>query len=422
MLQDSASFAQPPTPTSVVPAAPPIELSETQPRKVAFIEHSGPYWSLGSVINKVARDARTMGVQDELLIRYLDDSTGTSSGALHADIGFGLTDAKQPPASYKVAEWPIELAVRKTVTGPDGLSMRHFFSLKSWARSQDLAPAGDMIAVVQFAVDGENTTIEEAEILLPVCVPDPPVASPTVLLRKGTESDSSTEILADAKPSRKITRVIQLPSQDAEFGSDEGSSQDVRQAVVIPIGKQVPVDAGDAPQRPIAKEQRARDVEEQPAAPQFASPAVRPKPSAPRRTKAPVREWIENGKFAEIATALLPTNSNTATFQWADQITARILAIANAVRKTSPDDEGWLGELSTQLAARREAATSATSKAAPKVIGPSTANDPLEGERKAMMLEFDRFMAEVSYRSLNPSQIRDKLTDLLEMAIPLVLP
>jgi hypothetical protein len=385
------------TQTQAAPQVP-IELIETDSKRVAFIEHNGPYWSLGPVIDQVARDAKALSVRNDLVIRYLDNPVAVSPGGLHAEIGFELAGAEIPKSPYKVAQWPRALVARKSVSGPDGLSTRHFALLRTWAQTQGLAPAGGMIALVQLAEGGESTAIERAEILLPVCVPDPHAAQvPPTSLKTPEGETQPTEIPEALRPTqapRIVTKVIQLPVAGSQYGTEVDAS---RPAMGTPVQPEPPQQLAEL------------------AAPPFL-------PAPPVRPFVPVRQWVEEGKFVELAIAVLPENVDSASRQWADQMAARIVALANGVQKLSPGEEGWLGELSTQLATRRDTIRVDPRRGPQRVIGPSIPAGPKDADRKALMLELDRLMGNVSYRSLTPDQIRENLIQLLEKVASLDSP
>lgn len=374
--------------------APPV-LVETDPKRVAYIEHSGPYWSLGPVIDQVARDARDMGVRDALVIRYLDDTVASSPRGLRAHIGFELAGTEMPRPPYQVAEWPRVLVARKTVNGPDGLSTRHFASLKAWAQTQGLAPAGDLIALVKFGEGGESAAIEHAEIRLPVCVPDPLPAA--VSKSDSIEAPNRADVLeSERSPAaqRRVSKIVQLPVP-ADVTNE----------------KAAPLDAIASDALPPAMRARMQSTD-----------GRTPNPAAVTRTAAPVRQWIEEEKFAEVAAALLPENADPASQQWADQIAARIVAVANGIKTLAPGEEGWLSPLAAQLSAQRSARKTSTVKGTPRVIGlsaPAAANEP---ERKAVMRALDYLMARIAQRTLTPAQVRESLLDLIEISHALVLP
>jgi hypothetical protein len=145
-------------------------------------------------------------------------------------------------------------------------------------------------------------------------------------------------------------------------------------------------------------------------------------PEAPVRPAAPVRQWIEEGKYAEVVGAMLPDNTDTASQQWADQVAARIIAIAFGVQKLSPGQEDWLAPLATMLGERRTMLRSSSVKSAPRVIGLSPPRASNEAARKAVMRELDYLMANMSHRALSADEIREMVIQLMEKSQPLVLP
>lgn len=374
-------------------------LIETEPKRVAYIEHLGPYWSLGAVIDRVARDAKAMGVRNDLVIRYLDDPVAASARGLRAHIGFELPGTEMPQAPYQVSQWPPTLTFRKTVNGPDGLSTRHFASLKAWAKKHELVPAGDLIALIRLSEDGNSTSVEHAEIFLPVCVPDPPQAR---VQKKATDQPARMEDFETADFSsgkRTVTKVIPLHARSDVATEAAGNEDSVQAALGTPL-------------------QSAPDVRL--AAPLEEGQGSDPEP--PVRPAVPVRQWIEEGKYAEVVGAMLPENADAASQQWADQVAARVIAVAFGVQKLSPGQEDWLAPLATMLSERRAALRSSSVKTAPRVIGlspPATSNG---AARKAVVRELDYLMANMSHRALSADEIREMVIQLMEKTQALVLP
>jgi DNA gyrase inhibitor GyrI len=381
----AADVSPEPTPAMAVPSA--FSLIETESRRIAYVEHTGAYWSLGSVIDSVARDAKSMGRRGRLYVRYLEHAAG-SPGTVHAQIGFELPGSDNPKPPYDVAQWPPSLVASKKVLGSDGLSPRHFAAMKAWVRTEGLIPSGDLIAVVDLSENGQSTAIERAEIQLPVCAPDPPAETQATPLRA-----------------------------ERAFPPDPQAGEAVVTSV-IPLPVQVPaIPAGGVVQETPA----ARPVV--PAAPVAVptAPPAKAGASEPTSRDIPVRLWIKEEKFAELAAAILPGNADSVARKWADDVAGRVIALARGIKTAAPGQEGWLTPLADELVARREAIRSDGTKPARNVIGLSAASDR-SAERKHVMRELDRLMVGLGYGSQTPLEVRERLAELLEVVPPLVDP
>lgn len=378
-------------PAPVVAPPPAFELVETEPRRIAYIEHTGPYWSLGPIIDTVARDAKSMGVRGRLVVRYLENSA-TARGTVHAQVGFELPRFETPKPPYVVSEWPPALVASKSVLGSDGLSPRHFSAMKAWVRGEGLVPAGDLIANVELAEDGLSTAIQSAEIQMPVCTPDPPPAK--------TAAEAADEIPEPSpvtEPERPIvTKVIELPARSSgaqvRTQIEPVSVEAIEPTLSAPIVGQTP------------------------------SPSKNPASVEPQKKEIPVRLMIEDGKFADLAAAIMPADADATSKQWSGEIAGRVIALANGVKKMAPGEEGWLTSLADELGARRDAYRLSSPKSSKKVIGPALTSPERTPERKFVMLELDRLMAGLAYGSLTPSEVREKLTTILEVVPSLVFP
>lgn len=381
------------TPPLLQPAATvqlPIELIEAESRKVAYVEHTGAYWSLGSVIDTVARDARAVGSRGKLLIRYLSSPAGPP-GVVHAQVGYELTGRDLPKPPYLVAEWPRSLVVTKTIPGADGLSPRHQAALKSWVSNEGLVPSGDFIAIVELAENGGSTAIEQVRIQMTVCSPDPPSPEPVADVVPAL----TAAIALDIQPADStVTRVITLPSRQASEKAEELNIDNPIEPPPIAV----------IPPQPVPPPTKAKVETQQP----------------PLQPTVDIRQLIEHEAFDELALVLLPSNVDSASRLWMEELIGRVIALTNGVRKLAPGDEGWLVPLSTELAARRDQLRTSGTKTPRRVIGPATPAKDRTAERRFVILEIDRLMAGLAYGSLTPDKVREKLTEILEAAPTLI--
>lgn len=374
------------------------QLVEFPGLKFAYVEHTGPYWSLGPIIERVAVDRKTTGHTGPLVVRYLHDSGVSAPNRLKAQIGYEIGANEEPRSPYHATALPTALTANKTVLGSDGLSTRHFAALKFWALTQDLAPDGDMIALVTLSENDRSTNVARTELFLPVCVPDPvaPARPEVTAVNPGTTRSGELLPPHESTPSRIVTKVIPLEEPKPVAPED---AEDIANVEVVPEP------AGSVPVIVLEPEPRPQ-------------PVAKPKP---HRVLFPIHAWIEAGSFDEVALALLPDSNAITRNEWADQLAARAIALAGGVQKQWPDEGGWLTDLAASLSSRRATlrrqGAKGTTLAAPKAA--TTAQDP---EMKNLTREFDLMMGQVAYRTITPEQVRERLSDLLEKAANLETP
>lgn len=381
------------TPPIAAPAQP-FQLFDFGPRRFAYIEHTGPYWSLGTAIERVSQDAKAFDRSDFLIVRYVHDPALSTPGRLKTQIGFELSGIEEARPPYQSSFVPAALTATRTVDGPDGLSTRHFAALKVWALTQGLVPDGDLIALVTLSENGKSTAIARSELFLPVCLPDSPPAPAQAQPEKTVENPADFgELLAAPRldqPRRLVTKVIPLIEPDqgevAQKEPGEPSALSDSETVVAEV-----------------------------------TPPVSAPPVKARSDFVPIRAWIEAGQFQEACSVLLSDKADPQSHQWSDQFAARIIAVANGVHKQWPGEEGWLAELGATLTARRNTLRREGAKTAPRlVVAPG--DDSKTPERKALTRELDLLMGQIAYRTLSPVQVRERLLDLLEAAVALELP
>jgi len=364
-------------------------LIELDSKRIAFIEHRGPYWSLGSAIDRVSRDAKAFGVRDALIVRYLGDQLSASPQTLSAQIGFEVTGTDEPKPPYQVAQWPLTQAVRRKVSGTDALSTRHYAVLKAWAAGQGLVPAGDLIARIALAQDGVGAEAGESEIFLPVCVPDAQSAADPPDTVPDNHPLENVEVETPRPPQRIVTRIIPL---GVSFEPEETKKPVLPQsALADPLPPTAP--------HPMPSKSEV--------------PAAGIK-AGPDQSSVPIRTWIEQGNYEAVATMLLPEKSEASIQEWSDNFASRVVALANGVQKLSPGQEGWLAELGNHLSSRRIVVRSDSRKNALRIGGSVPALDTHSVERKNLMREVDMLMGQVAHRTLTPDQVRDRLIVILE--------
>lgn len=362
-----------------------FELTETQSRKFAYLEHTGPYWALGALMDQVGRDALARGTPGGIIVRYVEAASAAGPEALRAQVGFELLGLEPAPPAYQVVELPTMLAARRIVEGPDGLSTRHFASLKVWAAAQGLIPAGDLLAIVELAEGGHSTVIERAEALLPVCLPDAvdaAAAKPEVQPSPAT-THAAPEVQEPKSKPRISSRIIDLSGRGVRGGTSA--------RVPEPLEEQ----PSEAVPEPVATDDRMMES---------------------AATQNTIRTWLEAGRFEEVAQLLLSDRADAVRMQWADQVAARIVAVADGMAAKHPQEADWLPSLASQLSTRRKNLRSERGRAAGRIVGPSGMTGA-DGEMKEIIKSLDQLMGQVAFDSITAGETAERLIEVMERAV-----
>lgn len=368
-----------------------ITLADTQPLRVAALEHVGPYWALGSVFDKVREAMIARDEPGPLVVRYLDDPLTTPPQQLRSEVGFILRGDDEPSEPFKALEWPPELVVELSVPGPYRYSSRYYRHLRTWALQQGLTPTGPVVELLHFSMKAAPDQSMRIEIRMPVCEsePEPPSAP---------EEDDVPAAPPESPGCALTLAMASSKSPTAPSASDS-----------TPSSKEMSGGDGEdagAPDRRALLPASGADLDE---------------PTAKASHGVALRDLIDAGRFDDLAKQLLPDDPpmSDANRAWLHQFVLRVSALARGIQKQHPDQGGWLVPLSKALIQRCEGAKSATRIDAPVERSAARglpASDAGAERRKTIIRRLELLMGRVGMGSIEPDNVRDELVVILQEA------
>lgn len=341
-----------------------ITLTDTESMRMAAIEHVGPYWAMGAVLEQVRAAMSARGESGSVVVRHLDDPLATPPQKLRSEIGFVIRDGAELSAPFVVSEWPPELVARMTVPGPSRFSSRYYHSLRTWVLERGLAPTGPVIELLHFSSDGAPEQSMRIQIVMPVCEPDRP---------------SPTEEAASVQPETPATgQIAHLDDADSAAASSRS-----------------PVPG-------------ARSLDRDPT-------------SVVIQHGATIRELIDARRFDDLAEQLLPNDlpASDPTRLWLREVVLRVNALARGVRKQFPCREGWLTPLAEALVRREDAQrvpARGEAQLEHRTVRELPAREVGAEQRKAVTRRLELLMARVGMRSIEPSDAENELAEVLQEA------
>lgn len=156
-------------PETAPPSSPPeIILKNTDPSRVIFLEHTGPYWTVGPLFKRIRE---VMAEHDEtgpMFARYLADPTVVPADSLQAEVGFVSGGAWNPEPPLKSAQREGEQVVSIVVEGSYGTTTRAYSLLHDWISRNGFEAVGPLIEVYPSRPQGAPTGAHRTEIQIPV--------------------------------------------------------------------------------------------------------------------------------------------------------------------------------------------------------------------------------------------------------------
>lgn len=157
-----ASEITPPT------AAPEIIVKHTDPARVVFLEHTGPYWTVGPLFKQVREVMASHNESGPMFARFLADPTMVSAESLRTEIGFVARSDWIPEPPLITAQREGEQVVSTVVEGAYGTTSRTYSLMRDWVLTNGFAAVGPVIEWYPSPPRGAPPGIYRTEIQIPV--------------------------------------------------------------------------------------------------------------------------------------------------------------------------------------------------------------------------------------------------------------
>lgn len=348
-------------------APPEIVLKQPDPAVVVFLEHTGPYWTVGPLFRQVREVMLAHNEAGPLFARYATDPTSVAPESLRTRVGFVAKGEWAPEPPFRSAEYESEQVAAMVVEGSYGTTTRYYSVMRGWLSAHGFEPVGPVIELYPLVARGASPGTQRTEIQMPVRrarVPEPP-AAPVVAS-------------AENEPQRFF--------DSWEASGDEPGTQD------------------------------APTADEGPTAPVREPGAV--SALAVREPIRPVRELIATSRFDRIAEQLIPVDRPTpAALQvWLGQVVFRVSAVAKGIEQTFPGGAPQVTALSEAIVRRyRQASESSTvNPLESAVVHVDMRSDPRSAQRRSIVRDLDNLLGQVAIKTVDADSALGRLEDILQ--------
>lgn len=375
--------------------APAIAVKETAPVAVVFLEHHGPYWTVGPAFVRV-RDYMLRHKQfGAMYVRYPQppDRTGNEQSA---EVGFIADGHHQPDAPFQKQRRPSELVAFLSVDGRSAVTRRDHARIRQWAEAHGHEPAGPITEVYLPAPRGKSGQTR-TEIRVSLRRPSP--VGGDVLPGHGVESTDPVPSASD-EPRERPTR--HEPNAEAQ----QHSQADER--VTTPTtGAATDLTTEVAPSMPV----------DQGSAPAAAGPAPTGESGTPEPIQ-PVAALMEAARLDRIAEQLMPSDRelSAAVRLWLGQVVFRIQAVAKGINEVYPGEGRIALDLADALR-RRYRRVSVDLEQSPldqAVVRVDVHGDPLATRKREIVANLDRLMGRIAFQTIDAEAATIALADIVQ--------
>lgn len=417
---------------------PQVTLADFPATHVAYLEHTGPYWTVGRELARVHDEMVRLGATGPLFARYLDDHVAESPASRRIQLGFVMTSADAAPKTFQRADWPATTAAVLALPRPPASLSRTSAVLRQWSGERGYAPSGPLVEV--YLQNDGDWMGSPVELRLPVRLlplpPQPPKEStvpapglPPPVAPDPISSGISRGISEDRqKP--VVTRTIELrprrtssPPSDSPTSSEWDSKENPEKVPVPSPVNPLPTNpegefknqlAGTAFGPKLAKPEPS----DPPAPPRMVTPTS-PTP-APART---VQELMSSGQISELATRLMPTSPAlpAPVRLWLGEMVGRIDAANRGMGSLYPNSVHAATALAEGLNKHYDGwATDAEKAARLRPTTPIGMNRETPLAARVLIRDMDILLARLSQRALTPEAVQTQLEILLQRSIDFV--
>jgi len=357
--------AQQPQPGKILkPCEPTVQVEQTAPVTVVYLEHTGPYWTVRGRLREVLGYMRDHRLSGDVYVRYGSSPIGPQAAHAASEVGFVATGDHQPTPPFLAGQHGAEWVASMSLESAGSIAPHHYRELHDWIVANGQRPLGPVIELYPqgFGERADGRSGYRVVLRMPI---EPPVTPRETVAGSPMETKSSEPSSAPPVPQTPEGRTpgAAVHSADAELALVE------------------------------------------PTAPPTTEPiAAQPAGFVDDGSKTIV-ELLEEGHVDAIARRLMPDGvpiPNDADL-WLGQIVFRVSAAANGIERTFPGEEGNVAALAADIKERyRQASTERAGRALEQVV---VRVDSLAGrtsqQRRTILQDLDRLLARIAVRAVD---------------------
>ncbi len=356
-----------------------IGVKRTEPIEVVYLEHVGPYWSLGPRFTQLREYMLEHEQSGPMYARFLDDPTGAAAGSVHSEIGFIVERDHEAVPPFKESKREAEF-VAYMIVGSSGSSTRSYAVMREWIESHGYVALGPVTEIY------------------------PP-------LKRGAVRQQRTEIQMPLRSAAPPVEISQVPVQEASEPTWEETAGEELEDVVASEPPREPREAPITTEEEPTPQPRPDELEK------VEHEVSKPEP-VEHQPLVPVKDLIAARRFDLIAEQLLPgPDAIPQTLQlWLGQLVFRIGAAAKGIKQIYPSDSREVTELGDAVT-RRYKSVSAGFRLDPlaqAVVRVDPQTDPLAAEKRAIMRAIDTLLGGIAHRSVDVEETMRQLADIVQ--------
>lgn len=375
-VSEKAAQDQPvrPVTRSSLPA---VAVKEIEPARFVFMEHVGPYWTVGPLFARVRTYMLELGQSGPIFLNYPQDPWQASAGSLRARIGFVTREDHSPEPPFKITKRDRERVAWMVVKGLSPLRRQDYAYIHKWVQANGYEAAGPVTEIYDSAPPGRTLTRPHTQLQVSL------VGS----VRESSEHDSGDRAL-------EVTTTADEPITLTDESVNAGTVASAEAVTDEPAASTAP-----------------------------AQEAVAQTDERGHQPLEPVCELMAAGRFDHIAEQLMPDDCDIpAGLQvWLGQIVFRIGAAARGIEQLDPDGKAVVRQMSDAIIDRyREVSVNFELDPLDQaVVRVDVWSDPLGLGKRAVMRELDMLLGRIAFHrggTVDAGTVVDELAGIVQRA------
>ena len=368
-------------------SAPAVALKDAEPVWLVFLDHDGPYWTVGPLFARVRAYMLEHDQSGPMFMRYNENPWRDGRSSLGAKIGFITKENHQPEPPFKIVKRDRERVAYIIVGRRVTTRRRDYTFIQEWIRAHGFDAAGAVTEIYRPGSLGKRKSQHRTEIQVSLV---------------GADHEHPRY-----ENSGGPTIAVTTTEENAAATSGELAGATTLESKSLPAHRSVTAT-------------RAAIGEALPSPFHKASSPNRKNVGRPRKAEPvlPMGELMAAGRFERIAEQLMPDHSAIpASLQvWLGQAVLRIGAAARGIEHVYPDNELSVGRLADAVT-RRYKEVSAGFEFDPlnePVVNIDVGNAPLRLDKQALMHELNTLLGRIALRSMDAKTAVEELTAVVQ--------
>ena len=366
-------------PSESEPSALQIAVKRIEARRIASVEHTGAYWTVGPRFAELRKYMAKHRQPGPMFARFLSAPASVPADTLRTEIGFFVTDDHHPEPPYQLAVREPELVACLSVDAPFATPSRHLAMMRKWIDDHGFVATGPFTEIYHTDTDHEETS-PHPHTLLQIAVRRPEPKAPENT--RGADPPL-VERSAQTLPTVQNGGTVAITGKPRRRTGDETAREALDKKASEPVGTK------------------------------RAEPVVRATSAPPMATGRPTGQ----AGFGELAERMLPDDRSLppSTQVWLGQIVFRVGAAAKGIERVYPGEGRAVRDLADAVTSRYKV-VSADFTSDPldhAVVHVDPESDPHAIEKKKIMRELDSLLGRIAFKSVDPEATVAELAEIM---------